>query len=706
VRHTHAFVCAMAWAAFECFKSGTAYTQTIPVADGFQFPVAADWDCTPGQKVRCAQSVGTYYSLIDPKNNRLHAFCGDHLAEDIAVPYPTEVHAIADGYVWVAKWKKTLGFVIDIEHRLPDGTSVTSVYMHLKNPQELDTVTRARLPHAGKMIHRDEFLGVVTDNPNDNFGHEHLHLGIRNEGVSGYHRPLASGAAVDPRTNAPYYVGYSTHFVAPRIRRCDANPPGPPTNLLKDEANPDHELIVSDWLQSPLQLTARQVLPRQFIEAHLAPDASSSCEATAAVSCPSGSGKVLWCADQLDQVRNDLTASYCLGKNVDLSSIPNWTPLGDENAAFTGNFDGSSCSSPSDPQSCTGHTISNLTINSATGRMIGLFGQIGGQSGGTVKNVGLTNVNIAVTVNAQATYPSVGGLAGGVSSGTVSNSSAAGKIAVNIATSNNAANIGGLIGNLDTSGLSASFANVAVSITGGTTGGSTGGLVGLACCYTISPRSSITDSRATGAVIALSLDDTVLYAAGIGGLVGTNGARILRSYATGNVTSDSGTITGGLVGIAAFDRGEINQSFATGSASGGPRSRVGGLVGWVYDVPVTDSYSLGNASAGDGGIVGGFAGQNGGGCSPCGASIVTSYATGHVTAGINSTAGGLLGINGSGGFLTNAYWDLLTTGQSSSAGGMGLTTAQFQSGSLPNGFDPLVWSASPGQYPKLKWQGP
>lgn len=51
--------------------------------------------------------------------------------------------------------------------------------------------------------------------------------------------------------------------------------------------------------------------------------------------------------------------------------------------------------------------------------------------------------------------------------------------------------------------------------------------------------------------------------------------------------------------------------------------------------------------------------------------------------------------------MTSSYWDTQTTGQSASVGGTPQTTAQLQSGILPAGFDPAVWSATPGQYPTL-----
>jgi hypothetical protein len=68
--------------------------------------------------------------------------------------------------------------------------------------------------------------------------------------------------------------------------------------------------------------------------------------------------------------------------------------------------------------------------------------------------------------------------------------------------------------------------------------------------------------------------------------------------------------------------------------------------------------------------------------------------------------------NGFLGYTSTSYWDTQTTGQAVGIGfargdswdTTGLTTTELQSGTLPNGFDPSVWNANPGQYPTLKFQ--
>ncbi len=168
-----------------------------------------------------------------------------------------------------------------------------------------------------------------------------------------------------------------------------------------------------------------------------------------------------------------------------------------------------------------------------------------------------------------------------------------------------------------------------------------------------------------GTIYHASASDTVEGSAGdnLGGLVGLSyAATISRSSATGNVTGTN-AIMGGLVGFAEGGT-TISQSYATGNVTGGTDSAEGGLVG--YNLGMVDQ----------------------------------TFATGSVTSTSGSTMGGLIGANS--GTVTNSYWDTDTSGQSTSAGGSGLTSAQLQSGALPAGFDPAIWTATPGQNPKLK----
>ncbi|MFH2138803.1 MAG: GLUG motif-containing protein [Candidatus Omnitrophota bacterium] len=156
---------------------------------------------------------------------------------------------------------------------------------------------------------------------------------------------------------------------------------------------------------------------------------------------------------------------------------------------------------------------------------------------------------------------------------------------------------------------------------------------------------------------------------GVGGFVGIqyqDTGTIANSYSSANVTSNSSMYqTGGLVGI---NRNSITSSYSTGTISVNSGSNGGGLVGLNYypgrTPAVSNSYSTSAISGG--GTIAGLMYYNGG-------TVTNCFAIGSVSGG--STMRGLIGSNG--GTVINSYWDTQTTGQASSSGGTGLTTAQM-----------------------------
>ncbi len=157
----------------------------------------------------------------------------------------------------------------------------------------------------------------------------------------------------------------------------------------------------------------------------------------------------------------------------------------------------------------------------------------------------------------------------------------------------------------------------------------------------------------------------------VGGLVGVNRGIIIDSYATGEVANSGNGGVGGLVG-GNHGRGRIVASYATGVVTGsGGISAVGGLVGSNYRFGrIVASYATGAVTgSGNGFAVGGLvAGSSG--------SIVASYATGAVTgSGVNFTVGGLEA--GSSGSIVASYWNIETSRQASSGGGVGKTTMEL-----------------------------
>jgi hypothetical protein len=150
----------------------------------------------------------------------------------------------------------------------------------------------------------------------------------------------------------------------------------------------------------------------------------------------------------------------------------------------------------------------------------------------------------------------------------------------------------------------------------------------------------------------------------VGGLVGliSEGSIEYCRLQGGSVSGHADV--GGLVGCNY--EGSIANCYASGSSAG--RS-AGGLVGCNYEGPIANCYASGSSAGWD---VGGLVGYNGNGV------IVRCYSTGHVS-GSGYWQGGLVGVGG--GAVMSSYWDTETSGQSTSCGGQGKTTAEMKTAS-------------------------
>ena len=154
-------------------------------------------------------------------------------------------------------------------------------------------------------------------------------------------------------------------------------------------------------------------------------------------------------------------------------------------------------------------------------------------------------------------------------------------------------------------------------------------------------------------------------------------------------------------GLAASNNGIVTECYSTGTVSGG--SSVGGLVG-NNSGTVTACYSTGVIS-GDS-SVGGLLGGNGG-------RLIHCYSVCAVAG--NESVGGLVGINYRRGLrpilgTTDCFWDIDTSGQATSAGGDGKTTAEmhkmetFLKWGICDG--KRIWTINEGHdYPRLWWEG-
>jgi hypothetical protein len=196
----------------------------------------------------------------------------------------------------------------------------------------------------------------------------------------------------------------------------------------------------------------------------------------------------------------------------------------------------------------------------------------------------------------------------------------------------------------------------------------------------------------------------------LGGLAGNNDGTVVRSGITGSVSGGVDGVSGSapmkVGGLLGQNNGSVDKSYAkvelteTNGVSGqGGIMVVGGFASGNTG-SITNSYATGSvrlsASDPDIAIAGGFLGNNTGNLSSVFAADSVSITPG----GSRSFTGGLLGSPGPGS-ITSAYWDIDATGQTTGNGGTALTTLQLKSGTLPTGFDPSVWTATAGQYPKL-----
>ena len=347
--------------------------------------------------------------------------------------------------------------------------------------------------------------------------------------------------------------------------------------------------------------------------------------------------------NELQAISVNTSGTYALGKDIDASTTSTWnngagfTPIG----SFRGILDGD------------GHAISGLHINDATDTYVGLIGYV---DSGTIRNLGLENVDINSGKGGQR----VAGLAGGLSGGSITNSYVTGTVTGCLSSASS--NVGGLAGFIENGGTITNSYSAAV--VQGYTASNIGGLVGE------NSGGTIIDSYSSGAVTGSGSGSN------IGGLVGNDwvgwgydgsnelAGKISGSYSSGAViSSGSSSCAGGLVGR---DGGAtISGSYSSGAVTNsGSSSYAGGLVG-NFGGKITDSYSSGAVTnTGSGSYVGGLVGYH-----SSNSPISGSYSSGAViSTGSGSYAGGFVGRTDDANAITTSYWDSDSSGQQSGSG--------------------------------------
>jgi hypothetical protein len=188
----------------------------------------------------------------------------------------------------------------------------------------------------------------------------------------------------------------------------------------------------------------------------------------------------------------------------------------------------------------------------------------------------------------------------------------------------------------------------------------------------------------------------------VGALVNYNddNSTIVNCWSSGNVRSTyvganvSGV--GGLVGSNAYG-GFISRCYSTTNVTGNDAWQYGGLAGRnIRGAIIEDCYATGNVTGTH--KVGGLVGDNMHGA--LGGYVARCYSTGRVI----GNGGGLIGYNWENGITYDSYWDINTSGKSSSKGGTGKTTTQMmQRATFVNWNFVDVWDIDEGQsYPYFK----
>jgi hypothetical protein len=165
----------------------------------------------------------------------------------------------------------------------------------------------------------------------------------------------------------------------------------------------------------------------------------------------------------------------------------------------------------------------------------------------------------------------------------------------------------------------------------------------------------------------------------IGGLVGYHcfGSVIQNCSVSGTVISEA---IGGIISGSNYNS-NINTSYSDGTITTSGNGSAGGLVGYNrsnfgVQSSINNCYSMATVNGGNL-YSGGLVGYNYSSTSPSNMCTITnSYSTGTVTG--STDIGGLVGWNYNSLSVNNCFWDASTSGQITSAGGVGKTTEEMK----------------------------
>ncbi len=242
--------------------------------------------------------------------------------------------------------------------------------------------------------------------------------------------------------------------------------------------------------------------------------------------------------EQLDEIRDDLTAHYILMNDLDFNDDASYADPGANKAGFTtgdgwnpiGNSFGTRFQGVFNGDN---HTISNLFIDRSSTYDVGLFGYIGDSA--IIYNLGIKDADVRG-------QEYVGILVGTSNDGEIYNCYSTGTV------SGSSGKIGGLVGRNFKGLISKCYSSASVS--GATIGGLVGRNEGQG-----SVQGRVENSYATGTVSA--------FAPNSGGLIGLNfgTTRVSNCFATGSVSGGTEGNRGGLIGHESFSGNIVENSF-------------------------------------------------------------------------------------------------------------------------------------------------
>lgn len=292
---------------------------------------------------------------------------------------------------------------------------------------------------------------------------------------------------------------------------------------------------------------------------------------------------VITSANELNEIRNNLSGYYVLGNDIDLASIGEWIPIGTEDEPFKGTLDGQ------------GHSIENLAITSESWDFVGLFGYCDRDTA-SLRNIDLSDVNINIQRTITSNAWCVGAIAGIADN--ITNCSVSGNIRLE-GTADNYLCIGGIVGEGNNTTKCINLANIEVENDSDT---QCGGIVGSP----ITVFGSITNCINYGNVDVVNNFSFV----DVGGITGEDGSikgcinyGDISGTTSGNgwSTFASNSNVGGIVGATSAELYYCtNYGNITGYAQEGGGSYTGGIAGWVGYYgrgTVSHCFNLGEAIA-------------------------------------------------------------------------------------------------------------